>query len=80
MEVHSLYDEISDREQAHADEPLNLMASTVMNMTEKLRIEKEIAAAGVAFASTPQQPDQRQRFQVGRDDCGAKATTTRSWR
>ena len=52
MEVHSLYDEISDREQAHADEPLNLMASTVMNMTEKLRIEKEIAAAGVAFAST----------------------------
>ena len=38
MEVHSLYDEISDREQAHSDEPFNLMASSVMNMTEKLRI------------------------------------------
>ena len=51
MEVHSLFDEISDREQAHADEPLDLMAASVMNMTEKLRIEKEFAAASVAFSS-----------------------------
>ena len=51
LEVHSLYDCISDREQAHADSPLDLMSATVMNMTEKLRLEKEIAAADVAFSS-----------------------------
>ena len=49
MEVHSLYDEISDREQAHADSPLDLMAASVMNMTEKLRLEKEIAGADTVF-------------------------------
>ena len=51
IEVHSLFDEISDREQAHADDPLDLMAASVQNMTEKLRLEKEIAASDTAFST-----------------------------
>ena len=51
MEVHSLFDCISDREQANADDPLDLMAASVMNMTEKLRVEKEVAGASKVFSS-----------------------------
>lgn len=52
VEVHSLFDTVPSRQEADADDPLDLSMIAVENLTDKLILGREVAAADLAFTGS----------------------------
>lgn len=52
VDVHSLYDQVPDRQEMDADEPISIVSDATLNLIDKLILRREVDAAAKAFTAS----------------------------